>query len=78
MHKGQIKFNKLVQKLLEGFNVFPRAKPAMQSGPNAVGPGPLPVGFLGGGLPGIDPSSGPVVLVKPKKKKKITKKKRQS
>ena len=71
-------FDELVTKILEGFNVFPRSKPAMKSGPNAVGPGPLPAGFLGGGLPQINPSASPVVLVtpKPKKKKKILKKRR--
>jgi hypothetical protein len=70
-------FDEFVNKLLEGYNVLPRSKPAMKSGPNAVGPGPVPAGFLGGGLPQINPSASPVILVsqKPKKKKKITKKK---
>jgi hypothetical protein len=69
-------FDELVQKILEGFNVLPRARAAMKSGPNVVGPGPVPAGFLGGGLPQINPSASPVILVaqKPKKKKKITKK----
>lgn len=76
MYKGKITFDLLVQKLLEGHNVFPRAKAPMASGPNVIGPGPLPSGFLGGGLPGINPSPGQVLLVK--KKKKITKKKNRS
>lgn len=72
-------FDKLVNKLLEGFNVYPRSKPPMHTGPNAVGPGPLPSGFLGGGLPGINPSQSDQIIVLPKKKKKkITKKNRQS
>lgn len=76
MHKGKINFDQLIEKLLVEFNVAPRSKPPMKSGPNAVGPGPLPSGFLGGGLPGINPNPGSVVLFKKgKKKKKTTKKK---
>ena len=71
-------FDKLVKKILEGYNVFPKAKPLMHSGPNAISPGPLPAGFLGGGLPGINPSAQTLVLAKKKKKKRlITKKKNQ-
>jgi hypothetical protein len=72
-------FDDFVKKILEGFNVFPRSKPPMQSGPNAVGPGPVPAGFLGGGLPGINPGGSAQLVIKtPKKKKKITKKIRRS
>lgn len=69
-------FDELITKLLEGYNVYPQAKAPMQSGPNAISPGPLPAGFLGGGLPGINPSAQTLLMVKKKKKKKpITKKK---
>jgi len=68
-----MKFDTIVKRIIEGFNVFPRSKPPMSSGPNAIGPGPLPAGFLGGGLPGINPTQGNVVLLKKKKKKKLTK-----
>lgn len=74
-------FDNLVKQLLEGFNVFPRAKAPMSSGPNAIGPGPLPAGFLGGGLPGINPGQSAQLIIKtPKKnkKKKVTKKIRRS
>lgn len=70
-------FDKLVFKLLEGFNIYPRSKPFMKTGPNAIGPGPLPQGFLGGGLPGINPGQQQQVLIKSNKKikrKKPTKK----
>lgn len=71
-------FDSLVSKILEGYNVFPRSKPPMKSGPNAISPGPLPTGFLGGGLPGINPGGAieMVLKVPKKKKKKITKRKR--
>jgi len=70
-------FDDLVNKILEGYNVYPQAKPPMHSGPNAISPGPLPAGFLGGGLPGINPSAQSLLLVKKnkKKKKRLTKKK---
>ena len=72
-------FDNLVQKILEGYNVFPRAKPPLTPGPNVNSTGPLPAGFLGGGLPGVNPSSSLVFLRgAKKKKKKITKKKPRS
>jgi len=71
-------FSDTVKKILEGFNVYPRAKAPMSSGPNVNSTGPLPAGFLGGGLPGINPSSSLVLLKGKKKKKKSTKKKIQS
>lgn len=72
-----MKFDTLIDRILEGFNVFPRSKPSMASGPNAIGPGPLPAGFLGGGLPGINPTQGNTILIKKKKKKKVTKQRRR-
>jgi hypothetical protein len=70
-------FDELVSKILENHNVFPRAKAPMTSGPNVAGPGPLPTGFLGGGLPGINPNPGPTILLKKRKKKKVTRKRSQ-
>lgn len=71
-------FDNLVNKLLEGYNVYPRSKPPMKTGPNAISPGAVPTGFLGGGLPGINPGGAIEMVFKvPKKKKKITKKKRR-
>jgi hypothetical protein len=68
-------FDKTVKKILEGFNVFPRARVPLTPGPNVNSTGPLPAGFLGGGLPGINPSSSLLLLKKPKKKKTKIKKK---
>jgi len=79
-----MQFNKEIQKILEGYNVFPRAK-AIQ-GRQAPVPskninftGSVPAGFLGAGPAGIAPAAVSPVLVKwPKKKKKIKKKKDSS
>lgn len=66
-----MKFNTFVKKLLEDFNVAPRAKHFYNVGPNIDNRGPLPTGFKGSNLPGIAPDSGNQVLIKlPKKKKK--------
>jgi hypothetical protein len=62
-------FDSIVAKILEGFNVYPRSKPFLKTGPNVIGPGPLPQGFLGGGLPGINPGQQQQILVKTKKNK---------
>lgn len=70
-------FDEFVQKIIEGYNVYPRSKPPLTPGPNVNTTGPAPAGFLGGGLPGINPSSSLIFLNKPKKKKKITTKKRR-
>ena len=69
-------FDQIVSKILEGFNVYPRSKPFIKTGPNAIGPGPLPQGFLGGGLPGINPGNQQQLVIKLRKKpkKKATKK----
>lgn len=69
-------FDRAISKLLEDFNVFPRAKhiqgrPGPAPGPGIDMRGPLPAGFKGANLPGIAPDPGNTVLVKlPKKKKK--------
>lgn len=69
-------FNNRVSKLLEDFNVYPRAKkidsrPAPVAGKNINFTGTLPTGFKGAGLPGIAPGQESTVLVKlPQKKKK--------
>lgn len=64
-------FNIVVKKILEDFNVFPRAKHVHRTGPNIDKRGSLPVGFKGANLPGIAPDSGSPVLIRlPKKKKK--------
>lgn len=78
-----MEFNKHISKLLEDFNVYPRAKaiqgrqapvPSM----NVNSTGPVPVGFKGAGPTGIAPSATSTVFLqvpKKKKKKKIKKKK---
>jgi hypothetical protein len=76
-----MKFYKEIRKILEGHNVYPRAR-AIQGrqapvpSTNVNSTGPLPTGFKGSGPTGIAPSTTSTVLVKwPKKKKKIKKKK---
>ena len=70
------KFDSKISKLLEDFNVYPRAKkidsrPPPITGKNVNFTGPAPTGFKGAGLPGIAPGQESTVLVKlPKKKKK--------
>jgi hypothetical protein len=49
-------FNTTVNKILEDFNVYPHARAPVASGPNIDFRGSLPAGFLGGGLPGINPT----------------------
>jgi len=63
-------FNKKVKDLLE---TYLRTNTPMQQGPNIDFRGPQPAGFLGGGLPGINPSAS-LKLLKSKKKKKLKKK----
>ena len=69
-------FDSKIQKLLEDFNVYPRAKkidsrPAPLAGKNINFSGPVPAGFKGAGIPGIAPGQESTVLVKlPEKKKK--------
>ena len=74
-----MRFDSLIARLLEDFNIYPQAKniqgrPAPSPGPNINFRGPLPTGFKGANLPGIAPDPGQTVLVKvsKKKKKKIT------
>ena len=69
-------FNQRVNQLLEDFNIYPQARhiygrPGPSPGPNINFSGPLPVGFKGGGIPGISGGAESTVIVKlPKKKKK--------
>lgn len=71
-----MKFDTLITRLIEDFNVYPQAKniqgrPAPAPGPNINFRGPTPQGFKGANLPGIAPDAGQTVLIKlPKKKKK--------
>lgn len=81
-----MEFDKYISKLLEDFNVYPRARaiqgrqapvPSM----NVNSAGPVPVGFLGAGPTGIAPSTTSTVFLqvpKKKRKKKIKKKKDSS
>lgn len=63
-------FENLYTKLLE---VYLKTDQPLTRGPDIDFRGPTPVGFLGGGLPGINPS-GSIPLKIKKKKKKIKKK----
>lgn len=64
-------FNNAVKRLLKEYNVtMPLGKVALTQGPNIDFRGPSPAGFLGGGLPGINPSSNLKFKIKNKKKKK--------
>ncbi len=78
-----MKFNEQIKKILEDFNIYPRAKAvqgrqAPVEGPSINGRGVVPSGFLGSGPSGIAPSSTSSVLVKISKKKRFKKKKRSS
>ena len=73
MHQGKIMFNKTVSLLLREYNVsLPLGSVPLTQGPNIDFRGPQAAGFLGGGLPGINPSSSVNVKLK-KKKKKVNK-----
>jgi len=71
-----------IQKILEDFNVYPKARvvqgrqaPVPSTNVNSVGP--QPTGFKGSGPIGIGPSAMSTVLLKvPKKKRKKFKKKK--
>lgn len=76
-----MKFDKEIAKILEGFNVYPRAK-AIQGrqapvpSTNVNSGGIMPSGFKGSGVSGFAPiTSGNVVIKWPNKKRKIKKKK---
>lgn len=79
-----MEFDKQISKLLEDFNVYPRARaiqgrqapvPSM----NVNSAGPVPINFKGAGPTGIAPSTTSLILLKsPKKKKRIKKKKDSS
>jgi len=66
-----MKFNNIVKKLLEDFNIPPRVKHVNSFGPNIDVRGELPTGFKGANLPGVAPDAGQQLLIRlPKKKKK--------
>jgi len=75
-----MKFDIEIQKILEGFNVYPRSRaiqgrqaPIPSTNVNSVGPQPM--GFKGSGPIGIGPSAMSTVLLElPKKKKRKIKK----
>lgn len=75
MHKSILNFDSEVKKLLEGFNIYPKAR-AIQGrqapieGPNVAGVGSLPTGFKGAGPAGIAPGGTSTILIKAPKKKK--------
>ena len=77
-----MKFDTEIHKILEGFNVYPKAKaiegrqaPVPSTNVNSVGP--QPTGFKGSGPIGIGPSAMSTILLKvPKKKRKKIKKKK--
>jgi len=70
-----MKFNSVVSKILEDFNIYPQARniqgrPPPSPGPNVDFRGPQPTGFKGANIPGIAPDSGEGILIKVNKKKK--------
>ena len=75
-----MKFDKEISKILEDFNVYPRAK-AIQGrqapvpSTNINSGGVLPSGFKGSGVSGFAPTTTSTVVMKWPKKKKIKKKK---
>lgn len=60
-------FNQKIKELLE---TYLRTDNPITQGPNIDFRGPQPAGFLGGGLPGINPSASLSLKVKKKKKTK--------
>ena len=74
MHKGKIMFTETVSKLLKEYNIsMPLGKVPLTQGPNIDFRGPQAAGFLGGGLPAINPSNSVKVKLKNRRKKKINK-----
>lgn len=76
MYKSILNFDLEVKRLLESFNIYPKAR-AIQGrqapvpAQNVNTTGPLPTGFKGSGPAGIAPNGMSTVLVEiPKKKKK--------
>jgi len=68
-----MKFNTVVSRLLEDFNIYPQAKniqgrPAPVPGPNVDFRGAIPTGFKGSGPQGIAPGQQAQVLIKVNKK----------
>lgn len=75
MHKSILSFDSEVKRLLEDFNIYPRARAiqgrqAPVEGPNVAGVGSLPTGFKGAGPAGIAPGGMSTILIKAPKKKK--------
>ena len=72
MHQGKIMFNKLVNKLIKEYNVtLPLGKVPLTQGTNIDFRGPQVAGFLGGGLPAINPSAQIKAKLKTKKRKQL-------
>lgn len=59
-------FDNLINNLLETY----QARVPLTQGPNINFRGPTPAGFLGGGLPGVNPSNSVPVRIKKRKIKK--------
>jgi hypothetical protein len=81
MYKSVLNFDSEVKRLLEDFNIYPRARAiqgrqAPVAGPNVNGAGALPTGFKGAGPAGIAPGNMSMILIKAPKKKKRKKKKK--
>jgi hypothetical protein len=76
-----MKFDVEILKILEGFNVYPRAKTiqgrqAPVPSTNINSGGIMPSGFKGSGVSGFAPTNaGNIVIKWPKKKRKTKKKK---
>jgi hypothetical protein len=67
-------YNDVVNKILKEYNVtMPLGKVPLTQGPNIDFRGPQAAGFLGGGLPAINPSTSVKVKLKNKKSKKLKK-----
>jgi hypothetical protein len=83
MYKSVLNFDREVERILEDFNIFPRAR-AIQGrqapvpAQNVNSTGPLPVGFKGSGPAGIAPGGMSTIMVKMPKKKKRKKKRFKS
>jgi hypothetical protein len=82
MYKGVLnKFESEIQRILEDFNIYPKAR-AIQGrqapvpAQNVNSTGPLPTGFKGSGPAGIAPGGMATILIKTPKKKRKKKKKR--
>lgn len=67
-------YNDVINRILKEYNVtMPLGKVPLTQGPNIDFRGPQAAGFLGGGLPAINPSASVKVKLKNKKSKKLKK-----